>query len=135
MYTLAGLSFPRGDTKTQELNPSFISMCLEEYVRRMIGACACSVSIPSPSPKMWATPKRLKSLLTPTIRKRIKFVDRHQTIWADLQAYLLPVFEYLPAEDAKRKLPAPVGLRHFLHELIWDLGRKTGVKSLLLTFG
>jgi len=117
MYTLAGLTSP----KTQEMDLSFISNCLEEYLRRMIGACACSVSIPAPNPKMWTTPRHLKSLLVPTLRKRMRFVDRRHTIWADLQAYLLPVFEDLPADDAKRKLPAPVGPRRSLHEVIWAL--------------
>lgn len=114
-----GLILRREDPDTQEMNISFVADCLEEYVRRMIGACACRVSIPAHGPKMWAAPNRIKSLLTPTNRKRIQFVDRKQAIWADLQAYLHPVFGDLPPEERKRGEPKP--LRDLLGNLAWDL--------------
>jgi len=114
-----GLILRREDPDTQEMNLSLIADCLEEYVRRMIGACACRVAIPAHGPKMWAAPNRLKSLLTPTNRKRIQFVDRRQAIWADLQAYLHPVFDDLPPEEPKPGKPTP--LRDLLSKSAWDL--------------
>ena len=42
-----GLILRREDPDTQKMNLSFVADCLEEYVRRMIGACAYRVSIPA----------------------------------------------------------------------------------------
>jgi len=114
-----GLILRREDPDTQKMNLSFVADCLEEYVRRMIGACAYRVSIPAHGTKMWAAPNRLKSLLTPTNRKRIQFVDRKQSIWGDLQAYLHPVFKDLPSEKPKKGGPQP--LRDVLGNLAWNL--------------
>ena len=103
---------------------SVIAACLEEYVRRMIGVCACRVAIPFPLsffyPSMRLNPKRFKSLLTPSCKNRIQFVDRRKTIWTDLQTYLHPVSDDISSEDSESVVPLNP-LRILLNELAWDL--------------
>ena len=86
-----GLLNKRDDIHFRNISLSYVADSLELYIRRMIEACACTLCIPAHDRSMWAAPQRLKSLLSPSNRKRLKFLDHRQTIWADIQKYLRPV--------------------------------------------
>jgi len=122
-WSLAGLLMKRTDPDTFNMNLQFVTDSLEHYIRRMIGACACRVCIPAHSRSMWAAPQRLKSLLSPSNRKRIKFVDRRYALWADIQEYFRPVVSDAPRQKIIRDEPkhGKLALGSLLEELVWDL--------------
>lgn len=117
-WPVLGLLHERTDPITLGMKFSLVSDSLELYVRRMIGACACSIYIPAHGRSMWAAPQRIKSLLSPSSRKRIKFIDRRHNLWKDIQEYFRPV-----ATDLSRQLiiHSDSNLRSLLNKSVWDL--------------
>ena len=122
-WSLAGLLMKRTDPNTFNMNLQFVTDSLEHYIRRMIGACARRVCIPAHSRSMWAAPQRLKSLLSPSNRKRIRFIDRKQALWVDIEEYFRPVVAEVPRQEMIRDDPkrGKLALGRFLEESVWDL--------------
>ena len=81
---------------------------IEIYIRRMVSHCAVGVHIPYTASEQWLRPRTVKSLLTPSSRKRIQFVDQRHSLWDAVVAYLRPLSEALGANNA-------------LEHLAWDL--------------
>lgn len=60
---------------------------VELYIRKMISLCATEIVMPAYSKEYWATPKRIKALLTPNSRKHIKFADQRDAVWSNVRKY------------------------------------------------
>jgi hypothetical protein len=122
-WSLVGLLTKRTDPDTRNMNLPFITDSLELYIQRMIGACARRVCIPAHSRSMWAAPHRLKSLLSPSNRKRIRFIDHRQALWADIEEYFRPVVADVPRQERMPSEPehGKPALGWFLEESVWDL--------------
>ena len=65
---------------------------LEFYVRNMLCACASTISIPAYGRSMWASPNQIKSGLSESAGKRLKFVDRSHMVWTSVERYLSPIY-------------------------------------------
>ena len=98
---LAGNS--KGETGRTRLADS-----VETYIRRMVSHCAVGVHIPYTASEKWIGPRTIKSLLAPSSRKRIQFVDQCNRLWDAVVAYLRPLSEALGANNT-------------LELLAWDL--------------
>lgn len=70
----------------------------EYYLRSMLGACACSVSVPAYGRSMWASPRQIKSVLSKSTAKRLKFADQNHLIWRAVEQYLKPIHDDLQKE-------------------------------------
>jgi hypothetical protein len=84
------------DAKSLNAGERLLACSMEANLRHMISNCAHQIFIPafhSDSGKSWKSPKRLKSLLSPTVRKKVVFIDRRSSIWHNTQEYLQPIFE------------------------------------------
>lgn len=82
-----------GDTR------ALLTDSLELYVRRMISHCAVHVYIPYTATGRWMRPRKIKSLLSPSSRKRIQFVDQRRRIWNSVLAYLKPLVDVVGVGD------------------------------------
>jgi len=109
--SILGLIHDKNHPNTDGMSLEFVVNSLELYVRRMIGSCACKVCLPAHGRSMWTSPQRLKSLLSPSNRKRLQFVDRSSGIWVDVEHYLRPV-----SNDV-----AGGGVCPLLDKISWDL--------------
>lgn len=98
---LAGHS--KGETGRTRLADS-----VEIYIRRMVSHCAVGVHIPYTASEQWLRPRTIKSLLAPSSRKRIQFVDQRHRLWDAVVDYLRPLYESIGANNA-------------LELLAWDL--------------
>jgi hypothetical protein len=92
---------------------------LEFYVRNMLCACASSISIPAYGRSMWASPRQIRSGLSESAGKRLKFIDSKHTAWTGLERYLKPIYEDL--EKAVSKELAERGGSTPLNRIAWDL--------------
>ena len=78
-----------------------LSYAMEAHLRMMISNCAYQIHMPAftDTSRPWASPKILKSLLSPSTRKKLVFVDRRSTIWHAIQEYLRPIFNSVTEEN------------------------------------
>lgn len=84
--TPESLALRHGNDKRQAL-----ALSIESYLRRMIARCALRINIPYSPDQEWIRPRMLKSLLSPTTKKSIRFVDRQEQYWRTVLAYLKPI--------------------------------------------
>jgi hypothetical protein len=64
---------------------------LELYFRRMLSRCALRVHTPYNSGQNVPSPRQIKMVLAPTIKKTVRFVDRYDRYWNAVVAYLRPI--------------------------------------------
>jgi len=83
-----------GNTRT------WLTDSLELYIRRMISHCAVRVYIPYTAPGHWLRPRKIKSLLSPSSKKHIQFVDQRHIFWNSVVAYLKPIYDVLGDNNA-----------------------------------
>lgn len=81
---------------------------IEIYLLKMVSNCAVTVDVPYQSNPNWLKPNKLRSLLSPSLKKTVNFIDSRSSIWNACTAYLQPLVE-------------KIGSRRFLDELIWYL--------------
>lgn len=117
-FSVLGLAMPRGHPDTREMSIEFIADSLEMYLRKMISTCALRIRIPAHGRSMWASSKRIKSLLSPSAKKRLIFVDHKQSIWACIENYFRCVYEELPTQDSSNSAKTLPG---YLASIAWDL--------------
>ncbi len=63
----------------------------ELYLRGLIAASATRVVMPAPPATAWASPKRMKRILAPSLARRLKFVDANDDVWRTVRAYFAPI--------------------------------------------
>ena len=85
-----------------------LASSIEAYLRCLLTHCAVSIHIPAFADPKWHSPRIVKSLLVPTTRKHIVFVDRRGALWDATCQFLSPVSQ-ASADDKS------------LSELAWDL--------------
>ena len=111
-----GLLAPK--TEKIQIDETELADQLEFYLQSMLGACACSVSIPAYGRSMWATPSQIKSVLSESTAKRLKFVDRNHGMWKASEQYLKPVHD-----DLKKELSGLIyehRIENQLSRIVWD---------------
>lgn len=107
---------------TKKINKAYIANPFEFYLRTLLSACAYSVSIPAYGGNMWASPRQIKSLVSPSIGKRLRFVDRSHAAWNSINLYLEPVFLNLPTKSLDQKTDdAPQMMWHHANTIAWHL--------------
>ncbi len=102
-----------------DLNKEDVGSPLEFYVRSMLCACASSISIPAYGRAMWASPRQIKSGLSESAAKKLKFIDPNHTVWTALEKYLKPIYEDL--KKAFSKEITERGGSTPLNRIAWDL--------------
>lgn len=105
--------------ETEGLNKEDVGNPLEFYVRSMLCACASTISIPAYGKSMWASPNQIKSGLSDSARKRLKFIDRSHTVWAAVENYLKPIYDDIRKSLTKEALER--GGSTQLDKVAWDL--------------
>jgi hypothetical protein len=85
-------------TSGETINAQLFAACFEDHVRTMISSCACKILFPAYTHTCWATPKRLKSLMGPTLKRRVSFVDRHNHTWNSVLNYFASILAELPLD-------------------------------------
>lgn len=75
---------------------------VEMYYRRMLSRCAIKVNIPYSSNSEWPNSREIRSLLAPTTKKLIRFVDKSDHYWETATAYLKPITNTLGEENVRR---------------------------------
>lgn len=118
LISLFGIILPKGHPDTAEMSIEFIADSLEMYLRKMISTCALRIRIPAHGRDMWASSKRVKSLLSPSAKKRLIFVDHKQSIWACIENYFKCVYEELPTPDFSN---SDKTLQDYLASIVWDM--------------
>lgn len=68
---------------------------LELSARRMISHCAVHIHIPYTATGRWLRPRKIMSVLSPTSKKHILFVDQRHLLWNSIVAYLKPLADIL----------------------------------------
>jgi len=66
---------------------------IEAYLRRLLTHCAFRIHIPAFAHPAWHPPSLVKSLLAPSTRKHVVFVDRRGVLWDAICEFLLPVWQ------------------------------------------
>ncbi|MFZ2634274.1 MAG: hypothetical protein WA081_17810 [Desulfosalsimonadaceae bacterium] len=94
--TLAAYSAFLGAGRKFEDN--LFAVSFEEHIRTMVTSCAWKIHIPAHTNSCWATPSHLKSLLTPTFRKRVNFIDKQNSNWKTVLNYFKPMIEDVPLD-------------------------------------
>lgn len=69
------------------------SRSLEGYARAMVSNCASSVYVPSLHLENIIKTSDLENLITPSLKKRILFVDQSNSILTSIKDYFLPISE------------------------------------------
>jgi hypothetical protein len=117
---IMGFLLKKGDPDVERclVSPDAIGNALDFYICNMLAACAQTVSIPAYGHRMWASPGQLKSLLSDSGAKRLRFVDRSQVVWTAVERYLKPVHDDMqkswPGEGKKGYPPS-------LDIIAWDV--------------
>ena len=93
---------------------------LELYIRRMLEACAHSVRVPAYGGAMWASPRRLKSPLCASSKRRLKFVDRRHSVWTAIYHYLHPVSQEIAETSSQNQIRRPFKIS-VLEDVAWGL--------------
>ncbi len=88
-----------------EIKSDVFAASLEEHIRTMVSSCAWQIHIPAYTHSCWATPARFKSLLTPTFRKRIHFVDVRNFVWTSILNYFAPMIDDIPLDRSPECRP------------------------------
>ena len=117
---IVGLLLQKDDPQVEKyiVTPDEVGEALDFYICTMLAACAGTISIPAHGDSMWASPGQLKSLLSDSGAKRLRFVDRTQTTWAAIESYLRPVHNDITKASgggATRDHSSP------LHQIAWDV--------------
>ena len=68
-----------------------LASSIEAYLRCLVTHCAVRIHIPAFADRKWHSPGLVKSLLAPTTRKHIVFVDRQGALWDAICQFLSPV--------------------------------------------
>lgn len=100
------------------LKEEVVGMLLESYLRDMLTACAAKLCMPAYSDQFWASPKRLRKLLPPSLSKRIDFVDRGGGLWDNICAYFKPMCDDMPPFEQREGEDMP-GYYAYLVEIAW----------------
>lgn len=101
-----GLAAIFGDPSIAPINAGVVSESMELYIRAMLESCAHTVKIPALSDITYLQPQRIKSMLSPSFRKRFVVLDRRHSAWNNIVEYLKIValeLKELPFEDARWK--------------------------------
>jgi hypothetical protein len=116
---IKGLMLDKRHRETEGLNKEDLGNPLEFYVRSMLCACASTISIPAYGQSMWASPNQIKSGLSDSAHKRLKFVDRSHTVWAAIEDYLKPIYDDIRKSLTKEALER--GGSTQLDKVAWDI--------------
>ena len=73
-----------------------VSESLQRHLIEMI--CLCAVSIRLPLVNSFPSPSAIKNTLAPSLRTRLYFLDRRQTVWRAVLTYLNPVVSSLSGD-------------------------------------
>lgn len=109
-----------GEKKSKLLYPDAavraVSSSMEYYIRWMLTSCAFGISFPAYTGSAWAKPRRLKSILTPSLRVRTTFLDKDGKIWSAVDRY----FEPMRADFLRYSASLPFGRpERLFFRLIW----------------
>ena len=118
---LVGLLLPKRSHDAHDLDLANATGALELYLRNMIEACAYRVCIPAYGGSMWASPDRLKRLLSPSGKARLQFVDRRHSTWAAIEQYLLPAWQDLAEVRRLETEQDRQYTAHRLQRVAWNL--------------
>lgn len=131
LLSLLGIVMPKEHPDASDVSLEVVADSLETYFRKMISSCALQVLIPAYDHSLWGSSKRIKSVLSPSVKKRLSFVDYRQSIWACIEDYLRCVHEELPISDSSNTKDALQNafafsngkqtLQEELFRLAWDL--------------
>ena len=116
---LLGLGVPQNHPEISKFSFETVVSGLELHVQRMIAACACKVYMPAQSSSMWTSPARVKSLLSPSINKRLQYLDKRHSLWTDIEHYFLPI-----SKDINKSSHPDPNKKHFmthcLDKIVWN---------------
>jgi hypothetical protein len=79
----------------------FASQALNANVRALVAAAATRIVMPATPASVWASPKRLRSFLAPSLARRVQFVDQRENLWDAVVAYFAPMLEALHSGSAQ----------------------------------
>ena len=63
----------------------------ELHARAIVATLSTKVMIPRPHPSMWMQPRRIRNILSPTLRKHTGFADRDESVWKAVRKYFEPI--------------------------------------------
>jgi hypothetical protein len=116
---ITGLMLNKKHREIKGLNKEDVGNPLEFYVRNMLCACASTISIPAYGKSMWASPRQIKSGLSDSASKRLKFVDRSHAVWEAVESYLKPIDDDIRKSLTKEEIER--GGSTQLEKIAWDL--------------
>jgi hypothetical protein len=70
--------------------PKQVGEFFDFYAAQAIAASAATLLIPDLASEVWATPRRLAKLMSPSFRRRVQFIDRRKTLWGAVERYFDP---------------------------------------------
>jgi hypothetical protein len=68
-----------------------LAASIEVYLRYLLTHSAFKIQIPAFAQSEWHSPHLVKSLLSPTTRRHVVFVDRRGAVWGAVSQYLSPL--------------------------------------------
>src|SRR5437763_96289 len=106
----------------------------EMYLRLFLSRCATRINLPAAPAEIGTSPRWSSQALTPTLRKRVRFLDANDTIWQAVASYLSPVLEDLANSEHSTLLIGSInGLAWATYRLILAWSSRSEV-SLLPSF-
>jgi len=84
------------EEKVLEAGEKLSIYSIEINLRQMISNCAHRIF----TPVIYKKYIQLKNLMPPSIRKKIIFIDKRDTIWHAVIKYLQPIYECLPTDSS-----------------------------------
>ena len=90
-----------------------IARAVEAYVRLLVAHCAVTVRLPDHRSFLLPPAGDIKRALPPSLKKRVRFVDRRRHIWNAITKYFAPVAEFLDEKNAY--------LRSEIDQVKWDV--------------
>ena len=96
-----------------------VNDALECYLRKMLSACATSIYFPAHQRDSWTHPRRLRSLLSPLAKTKLRFVDTKSIIWKSITKYFEPLVRDFKLEDENKNKQS----YDLFNKVAWDLYR------------
>ena len=107
-----------GDSDTAGIDKAQLAYTIETHVRTMLTDCCQRLYMPAYTADLWASPRRLKAVLTPSIRSRLAFLDERDRVWSTVKRYFSPVLQDIPY----RPLPGRIVTRYarLVQQIAWN---------------